>query len=76
MAEDVSDAAGLISCPVLIVAAEKDVVEPLERIRATVCSKIQGARIQVVTGSGHLSPLDAPETVAQHILEFIAALKA
>lgn len=71
MAEDVSEAAGLITAPALVLAAEKDVVEPLERVRTEVCGRIPGARMEVVSGSGHLSPLDAPETVAQHILGFI-----
>jgi pimeloyl-ACP methyl ester carboxylesterase len=74
MAEDVSEAVGRIAVPVLVLAAEKDVVEPLERVRVEVCDRIPGARMEVVSGSGHLSPLDAPEGIAQHILGFIQGL--
>lgn len=74
MAEDVSEAAGRITTHVLVLAAEKDVVEPLERVRTEVCRRIQGARMEVVSGSGHLSPIDAPEDVARHILGFVQGL--
>lgn len=47
---------------------------PLERVRVEVCDRIPGARMEVVSGSGHLSPLDAPEGIAQHILGFIQGL--
>ncbi|OIW35405.1 alpha/beta-hydrolase [Coniochaeta ligniaria NRRL 30616] len=74
MEEDVSEAAGRIAVPVLIVASANDVVEPLVRVRTEVCGRISGARMEVVPGSGHLSPLDAPESVAEHILGFIGGL--
>ena len=41
MAEDVSEAASRITVPVLVLAAEKDVVEPQERVK----DRIPGARI-------------------------------
>jgi pimeloyl-ACP methyl ester carboxylesterase len=74
MSEDVSEAVGRISIPVLILAAENDVVEPLERVSANVCGRITGARMEVIHGSGHLSPLDTPQSVAQHIKDFIEKL--
>ncbi len=72
--EDVSEAVGRIAVPVLIVAAENDVVEPLERVRTEVCGRVSGARMEIISGSGHLSPVDAPERVAEHILRFIEGL--
>lgn len=75
MEEDVSEAAGRIAVPVLILAAENDVVEPLERVRTEVCGRIPSARMEVVPGSGHLSPLDAPESVAEYIVDFIGGLQ-
>lgn len=57
--------------PVLVLAAEKDVVEPLERVRSGVQGRIPGAQLEVVAGSGHLSPIDAPEAVADSIVRFM-----
>lgn len=71
MGDDVADASRRIAVPVLVVAAEKDIVEPLERVRTEVCSNIPGATLEVVPGSGHLSPLDAPGKVAEHVLRFV-----
>jgi pimeloyl-ACP methyl ester carboxylesterase len=74
MAEDVSGGISNITVPVLVLAAAEDVVEPQERVKTEVCCRFPGARFEVVPGSGHLSPLDAPEAVARHLLEFLDAL--
>jgi pimeloyl-ACP methyl ester carboxylesterase len=71
MAEDVSEVLGCINIPVMVVAAEKDQVEVLERVRTEVAERIPGARMEVLTGSEHLSPLDAPREVADQILRFL-----
>lgn len=67
MAEDISSTVGSITVPVLIVAAEEDVVEPLEGVRSKVQGLIPGSEIVVLKGSGHLSPIEKPEEVAQAI---------
>lgn len=74
MGEDVT--ATSLSClasppPVLVLAAEKDIVEPLERVRNGVLAHIPGAQLEVVAGSGHLSSIDAPEAVADAIVRFV-----
>jgi pimeloyl-ACP methyl ester carboxylesterase len=74
MAEDVSAAIGQVSVPVLVLAAADDSVETLERVRIEVCSRFQGARLEVLSGCGHLSPLDAPNEVAGHLLRFLETL--
>jgi pimeloyl-ACP methyl ester carboxylesterase len=74
MAEDVSESLEDIHVPVLIIAAEKDQVEPLERIQREVAGRIGLAEVEVLVGSGHLSPVDAPQAVADHILRFLARL--
>ncbi|KAJ9149108.1 Alpha/beta-hydrolase [Pleurostoma richardsiae] len=74
MAEDVSEEARRIVAPVLVLAAEEDVVEPLERVQREVCARIPGARLAVLAGSGHLSPLDASDVVAEHLLRFLGEL--
>ncbi|KAM7212366.1 alpha/beta-hydrolase [Rhypophila decipiens] len=74
MAEDVSGGVGDISVPVLVLAADEDVVEPVDRVRVEVCDKIPGSKLVVIQDSGHLSPLDKPEAVAENLLEFVKEL--
>ncbi|KAM7203105.1 alpha/beta-hydrolase [Rhypophila sp. PSN 637] len=74
MAEDVSGGVGDISIPVLVLAADKDVVEPVERVKVEVCDRIPGSKLVVIQDSGHLSPLDKPEAVAENMLEFLKEL--
>jgi pimeloyl-ACP methyl ester carboxylesterase len=76
MAEDVSGIIASIPFPILILAAEEDMVEPLERVKQEVCSRFPGAKLQVLYESGHLSPLDAPEAVANRLLSFLNGLAA
>jgi len=71
MGEDVSEGVSEISVPVLVLAAENDRVEPVERVRSEVVARIPGARMEIVQGSGHLSPLDKPEVVADNLLKFV-----
>lgn len=68
MAEDVTAAitAGPTK-PVLVLAAGEDTVEPLDRVKGEVFARIPGTQFVVLSGSGHLSPLDTPEAVAEHI---------
>jgi pimeloyl-ACP methyl ester carboxylesterase len=76
MAEDISGIIASIPFPILILAAEEDMVEPLERVKHEVCSRFPGAKLQVLPESGHLSPLDAPEAMANHLLTFLNGLEA
>ncbi|VUC26816.1 unnamed protein product [Clonostachys rosea] len=71
MGEDITTATSRIRCPVLVVAAGKDIVEPLERVKSEVCQNIQGAKLEVLEGSGHLSPIDCPSELSEHIRHFI-----
>ena len=75
MGEDLSEGVGEISVPVLVLAAENDLVEPVERVRSEVVARIPGARMEIVQGSGHLSPLDKPEVVADNLLKFVGQLQ-
>ncbi|CAK7198738.1 hypothetical protein SEUCBS139899_001402 [Sporothrix eucalyptigena] len=76
MGEDVSATSlGSLASPppVLVLAAEKDIVEPLDRVKTGVLANIPGAQLKVVPGSGHLSPIDAPEAVADAIVRFVSS---
>ncbi|KAH6838387.1 Alpha/Beta hydrolase protein [Chaetomium sp. MPI-CAGE-AT-0009] len=75
MAEDVSGVVHNISLPVLVLAAREDIVEPLERVKLELCSHFPGAKLAILHGSGHLSPLDAPEAVAKQLLAFFNGLE-
>ncbi len=60
-----------ISCPVLLVEGEKSenrVVVDLERA----ASMIPGASLEVITGAGHLVPMEKPGEVLALIREFFA----
>lgn len=76
MEEDVSGEVGKISVPVLVLAAENDLVEPVERVRKEVCDQIPGAKLHILSGkqTGHLSPLDAPRAVAEHVIQSLEGL--
>ncbi|KAF3766706.1 alpha/beta-hydrolase [Cryphonectria parasitica EP155] len=75
MGEDISPLAGRIKVPVQVVAAAKDVVEPLERVKTEVCANIETCGLVVLPGAGHLSPLEAPEEVSKYIVDFIGGLE-
>lgn len=64
--------AGQINVPILVIGGEKDIVEPVDRLRKEVLGSIDGAELTVVKGSEHLLPLEAPALVARHIENFVA----
>lgn len=74
MAEDISGIVELTNVPCTILAAERDLVEPLERVTREVRDRIPGAKLTAIPGSGHLSPIDAPEHVAREIRLFLSHL--
>ncbi|GGP35068.1 hydrolase [Streptomyces abikoensis] len=74
IAADITDAAGAISVPVLVLAGEDDRVEPPHVLRACLLPHVPHARFDTVPGSGHLLPLEAPEAVAAALADFAAGL--
>lgn len=73
MGEDFGLLASRIRVPVLVIAAAKDVIEPLDRVKREVCDVILGSKLVIVPDSGHLSPLEAPDMVSTQILSFLGA---
>lgn len=71
MEEDFAGLANAIRVPALVLAAEKDVVEPPERVRKEVHDRIRESRWGLLLGSGHLSPVDRAEEVANRIRGFV-----
>ncbi|KAJ6445168.1 WD40 repeat-like-containing domain [Purpureocillium lavendulum] len=57
-----------IDVPTLVVGASKDIVEPIARIQTELCTVIRHAELDIVDGSGHLIPIEAPDKLALIIL--------
>lgn len=69
--EDVVALAKRIRVPVVVVGGEMDVVEPVERLKSEVVSNIEGAKLVVLEGVGHMMPLEKPDELADVIREFV-----
>jgi pimeloyl-ACP methyl ester carboxylesterase len=74
IAQDVTNAAKAIDVPVLVLAGEHDQVEPPHVLREHLMPHIPHARFEVVPGSGHLLPLEAPRAVVAALEDFTAGL--
>ena len=72
--EDIRVEARRINVPTLVLAGEKDIVDTPDRLREELLPNIPGAQMQVLPRTGHLSPLETPEAVAQAIRQFVATL--
>lgn len=71
---DLRPVLGRITCPVLVLAAEKDLVMPLVQTRA-LAAAIPGARLEIVAGSGHVLVVEQPERFAKSCLDFLASVQ-
>lgn len=61
---DGREALGALDAPVLAIVGEEDVVSPLEEQRI-ILDLVRDGRLVTVPGAGHLTPLEAPGTVAE-----------
>jgi pimeloyl-ACP methyl ester carboxylesterase len=55
-----------------VLVGDGDQLTPPE-LSAEIAGGIPGARLVVVTGSGHLTPLDQPEQVTKALVEWLRA---
>lgn len=76
LVQDIGDAVTAIDVPVLVLAGDDDQVDPPATLEAHLLPHIPSARIQLLSGTGHLSPLEVPEQVAAHIESFVSRLAA
>jgi len=60
---------GGITCPVLVVAGGKDVSTPCEPHGRLLVESMKGAELAMVD-TGHLAPVEAPDVLAQLIVDF------
>lgn len=72
--EDISTEVPKITVPTLILAGEMDQLDSVEQHRREVLARIPNARLEIVTGSGHLVPIDEPEQLALAIAQFVTSI--
>jgi pimeloyl-ACP methyl ester carboxylesterase len=65
--EDITAATKAIEVPVQVLAGRQDRVDPPESLEANLLPFIPGARMTVIEGTGHLSPLEVPELIAKEL---------
>ncbi|UKZ82804.1 hypothetical protein TrVFT333_010602 [Trichoderma virens FT-333] len=79
MEDDITHLFEHIDVPVVVLAGEKDMLEPVGRMRTDIRDKINNmphgrANLVVVEGSGHLIPVEKPKEVADAIKQFLQML--
>jgi pimeloyl-ACP methyl ester carboxylesterase len=67
MTRDITAAAGAIDVPVVVLAGRQDKVESLESLQRNLLPFIPGARMTILEGTGHLSPLEVPRQIAREL---------
>lgn len=72
IAENITDAVRGVDVPVVVLAGERDAVEPPKVFRDHLLPHLAHARLTTVPGAGHLLPLEAPDAVATALREFTA----
>lgn len=75
MREVITDAVQQIDVPVQILAGQHDLVDSPDALTANLLPFIPSARMAIIEGTGHLSPLEVPEQIASKIDCFIASLE-
>jgi pimeloyl-ACP methyl ester carboxylesterase len=72
--EDIVAAVASIDVPVIVISGEHDRVDPPEGLRRELLSRIPQAELYVLPKVGHLSPLEAPDLVADLIRTFTLSI--
>jgi pimeloyl-ACP methyl ester carboxylesterase len=65
--EDITAATKTIEVPVQVLAGRQDRVDPPESLEVNLLPFIPGARMTVLEETGHLSPLEVPEQIAEEL---------
>jgi uncharacterized protein (TIGR02246 family) len=76
MLQDITREVAAIDVPVLVVSGDRDQVDRIETLREELLPRIADARLHMLPGVGHLSPLEAPSQVAAAIEQFVEALES
>ncbi|WP_206240039.1 alpha/beta fold hydrolase [Novosphingobium terrae] len=72
--ENIAEQVAHIAVPVLVIAGEQDRVDPPAVLEQELLPHIKQARMHVLPGVGHLSPVEAPEALASLIRDFVETL--
>lgn len=72
--EDISEQVKAINVPTLIIACELDKVDTVEITRLEIVPRITNANLEIVAGTGHLSPLESPTELVRLIDQFATEL--
>jgi pimeloyl-ACP methyl ester carboxylesterase len=64
---------GAIRCPALVLVGEEDALTPPDLARE-IAAGIPGAKLDIIPGSGHLAPIEAPEAVTRALVSFVQAV--
>ena len=76
MLEDITHDVSAIDVPVLVISGDRDQVDSIETLREELLPRVAGARLHVLSGVGHLSPLEAPSQLAAAISDFVQTLES
>jgi pimeloyl-ACP methyl ester carboxylesterase len=72
---DATATAGTINVPAVVVVGAEDVVTPPE-LMAQVAAGIPGARLEVVSGAGHVVPVERPKGFAGLVAGLVERVRA
>jgi pimeloyl-ACP methyl ester carboxylesterase len=64
-----------LRCPVMIVGAEDDAMVRAADLRE-MAEQVPGATLEIISGSGHMIPLEAPEKLRDALAGFYSGISA
>jgi 3-oxoadipate enol-lactonase len=72
-AADLRTSSPTIACPVVLVGGTADASTPEDLVRATAAA-INGARVEIIPGAGHIPAIDNPDATARLLADFLREL--
>jgi pimeloyl-ACP methyl ester carboxylesterase len=72
--DDISGEVAKIDVPVLVLAGSHDKVDPPQFLHDHLLTLLPKASFEILTGTGHLSPLEVPDQIAERITRFLATI--
>ncbi|MDO6407136.1 alpha/beta fold hydrolase [Pantoea phytobeneficialis] len=73
--EDLRAAAEHIHLPIIIMAGEHDRVDPPAVVQQAIAGLYPWADVHIIPGKGHLLPVEAAQTVANHLSTFASSIQ-
>jgi pimeloyl-ACP methyl ester carboxylesterase len=62
-----------LRCPVMIVGSEQDMMVRMADLRE-MAQRVPGAQLEILSGSGHMIPLEAPEQLCDALVRFYSGM--